>query len=193
MGNVVNRKPPAGNPSFGVFHVLLSVNTPDYPSSQWIVNPLALSSLIGNGTSSNPQVPKKYWINDPDGGNVLREMTTQEKDVVDAAELGPLKQERKALLTQNTSSYLDGRYPSDTQLQILNLRHTATVAQQAAIGEYLDWYRSVFQGLDAALSAIDLATTSAQVSAVVFDPSTFTPSDPLFELQQATTVVVPPP
>lgn len=183
MGNVVNRKAPAGNPSYAEYHVLLSVNTPDYPSSQWIVNPLALLSLIGNGTTTVPQTPKKYWIVDPPASNVLREMTPAEKAIVDQAELGPLKAERKALLTQAAQSYLDSRYPPEVQTQLLNLRPTATGLQLQGHVAYLAWYRSVHTGLLLQTTAVDNATSSAQISAITFDPAPFTASDPLFHPQ----------
>ena len=53
---------------------LKSVNTPDYPTVDWIINP-DLSALAG--------VPTKYWTIT---GDVITEMTQGEKDAVDAAE-----------------------------------------------------------------------------------------------------------
>lgn len=54
---------------------LESVNTPDYPESDWIINP-DMSGVEG--------VDRKYWklVND-----VPTEMTAQEKQAVDDAEL----------------------------------------------------------------------------------------------------------
>jgi hypothetical protein len=51
-----------------------SVNTPDYPVENWIINP-DLSSLI--------ETDSKYWIVE---GDTVRDMTDVEKDVVDANE-----------------------------------------------------------------------------------------------------------
>ena len=51
-----------------------SVNTPDYPVENWIINP-DLSSLI--------ETDSKYWVIE---GDTVRDMTDVEKDVVDADE-----------------------------------------------------------------------------------------------------------
>lgn len=51
-----------------------SVNTPDFPVENWIINP-DISSLIETDT--------KYWVIE---GDTVRDMTDVEKDVVDAAE-----------------------------------------------------------------------------------------------------------
>lgn len=64
MSDVVNRT---------TCEYLKSVNTPDYPVEDWIINP-DLSAL--------EEVPQKYWK--IDGDNVL-EMTQAEKDAVDEA------------------------------------------------------------------------------------------------------------
>lgn len=52
---------------------LTSVNTPDYPSGTWVINP-DMSPVAG--------VPQKYWKLT---GDVVSEMSQAEKDVVDAA------------------------------------------------------------------------------------------------------------
>lgn len=49
-----------------------SVNTPDYPSSDWLINP-DMSAVVN--------VPRKYWKL---VGNNVVEMTQTEKDAVDA-------------------------------------------------------------------------------------------------------------
>ena len=51
-----------------------SVNTPDFPVENWIINP-DLSSLI--------ETDSKYWVIE---GDTVRDMTDVEKDVVDANE-----------------------------------------------------------------------------------------------------------
>jgi hypothetical protein len=68
MANVVNR-------TAVPVVVLYSVNTPDYPETEWIINP-DLTALAS--------VPQKYW---KVSGDLVIEMTAAEKAVVDAAEL----------------------------------------------------------------------------------------------------------
>ncbi len=70
MANVLNRT---------TKQYLESVNTPDYPTEDWIINP-DLSSVSG--------VDKKYWFLD---GDTVREMTAAEKD---AAYLSTAKTEK---------------------------------------------------------------------------------------------------
>jgi hypothetical protein len=60
MGTVVNRK---------TGEILESVNTPDYPNEEWIINPAI------------PEVPDQYLKID---GDEVLEMTDEEKSEVDA-------------------------------------------------------------------------------------------------------------
>lgn len=58
---------------------LRSVNTPDYPASDWIINP-NLSAVAG--------VPTQYWAI---SGNTITEMSPAQKAAVDAAEAAAAK------------------------------------------------------------------------------------------------------
>jgi hypothetical protein len=53
-----------------------SVNTPDFPPADWIINP-DLSAVTGE--------PNKYWIIDPPGSDIVRLATPAEQAVIDAA------------------------------------------------------------------------------------------------------------
>lgn len=77
MADVLNRT---------TMQLLSSVNTPDYPSSDWIINP-DLSAVAG--------VAVKYW---KVAGDVVAEMDQSEKDVVDAAELAEVKKAARAYI-----------------------------------------------------------------------------------------------
>lgn len=66
MADVVNRT---------TKQYLRSVNTPEYPVVDWIINP-DVSALAG--------VPTKYWVI---SGDVITEMDQTAKDAVDAAEV----------------------------------------------------------------------------------------------------------
>ena len=79
MATVVNKAAPDGDPSYPDFQVFLSANTPDFPPAQWVRNSSNLDGLIGTGTDTDPQVPKRYWIVDPPSSQNLREMTPAEK------------------------------------------------------------------------------------------------------------------
>jgi hypothetical protein len=78
MATVVNRT---------TAKVIYSVNTPDYPPAEWLINP-DLSAL------SN--VPQKYWKVASDS---VVEMTAQEKSAVDAALLAARRDQIEAKTT----------------------------------------------------------------------------------------------
>lgn len=80
-----------------------SVNTPDYPTSDWIVNP-DMSNVEG--------VPLKYWKLD---GTDVVEMSQAEKEAVDAAGL----QSRKD--TANNYS-VDTKIAITALVKVLNTR-----------------------------------------------------------------------
>jgi len=65
MADVLNRT---------TLQYLRSVNTPDFPVLDWVINP-DLTAVVG--------VPQKYWKLT---GDIVSEMTQPEKDAVDAAE-----------------------------------------------------------------------------------------------------------
>jgi hypothetical protein len=73
-----------------------SVNTPDYPTEDYLINPASLSSLEGT-------VPSKYWKVNA-GGDDLEEMTQGEKDAVDndPDNLTALKAQRYEEITERS-------------------------------------------------------------------------------------------
>lgn len=88
MANVVNRtKMPV--------EILYSVNTPDYPESEWIINP-DLTIL--------ETVPLKYI---KIVGDLLVEMTAEEKAAIDAAELAAYKKKVVADVCQARERKID--------------------------------------------------------------------------------------
>lgn len=66
MANVLNRE---------TRQLILSANTPDYPPSEWIINP-ELSAVAG--------WPARYWKID---GNAVTLMTVEERNALDVADL----------------------------------------------------------------------------------------------------------
>jgi len=67
MANVVNKT---------TMQLVLSANTPDYPSADWLHDPASLGSLIA------ANVPSRYWKL---SGDDIAEMSQSEKDAVDSA------------------------------------------------------------------------------------------------------------
>ena len=72
MANVINKNNKI---------LLYSVHTPGYNTKEWIINP------------SLPGCEKKYWKIE---GELVKEMTSQEKAVIDGQELNVLKELRKS-------------------------------------------------------------------------------------------------
>lgn len=70
--------------------LVTSVNTPDYPTGTWVINP---------DMSPVAAVPTKYWKLT---GDALSEMSQAEKDVVDAADFPAYKQAKNAAIDQRT-------------------------------------------------------------------------------------------
>jgi hypothetical protein len=89
--------------------VLRSVNTPDYSTSDWLINPGSLASLISAG------VPPEYW---KVSGNDLAEMTASEKEAVDndADNLLALKLQRYLEIDAKTNLMIGSgfQYPIST-------------------------------------------------------------------------------
>ena len=70
MANVINRK---------TFRYLQSVNTPDFDSADWLINP---------DLSGVQRVPARHWKVERDA---VVEMTQAEKDVVDTPKANPAR------------------------------------------------------------------------------------------------------
>jgi hypothetical protein len=79
----------------GTVVVLYSVNTPDYPSADWIINP-DLSALTG--------VQRKWW---KIVGDDVLEMEQAEKDLLAAAELPSVKEAKAAAIDGRTRELLE--------------------------------------------------------------------------------------
>ena len=83
MADVLNRT---------TLQYLQSVNTPDYPVVDWVINP-DLSGVAG--------VPQKYWKLT---GDVVSEMSQAEKDAVDAAVQPSVRWHASSVLTDAEKS-----------------------------------------------------------------------------------------
>lgn len=84
MSNVINR---------ATLELRVSVNTPDFPVGEWIVNP-DLSAVTA--------VPKRYW---KVRGDAVVEMTAPEKAAVDASETARDKTEFLVARSRNGTLY----------------------------------------------------------------------------------------
>lgn len=101
---------------------LPSVNTPDYPTVDWIINP-DVSALAG--------VPTKYWNI---SGDTVTEMTQPEKDAVDAAEQANfIAQARQALKDNYNQSIVSDKAIVLMLLDEINILRAALAEIKAEI------------------------------------------------------------
>jgi len=100
MSTVVNKT---------TFQVRRSVNTPDFPTSSWLVNPPGLVTLEA------ASVPPKYWKLNGTGDD-LEEKTTGEKDTQDAADLPANKHARHVEIDERTVELINGGFAHDSKV-----------------------------------------------------------------------------
>ena len=160
--------------------VYRSINTPDFPTTEWVINSPNLDALVGTGSDADPQVPKRYWVISPAGSQTLREMTQLEKDAVDVSGtlLAAAKTKRKDRLQIAADSFIKGRYTDQQQQNLQNLAGTVSGAQKTLLDSYFRWYESVHAGLSTAFAAVDAASTIPAVEAVSMVFTTFIGTDP---------------
>lgn len=144
-----------------------SVNNPDYPPSEWVINPDM--SAVNN-------VDKRYWVID---GDTVREMTTAEKDAAMPTWQAQHLEGLKAAVNQ----YGESRY---SEVDEMRLKHAYNRAKSegmtnraAYCKQVLDWEDALFAEYAARQSQIQGAATHDEVFAVSLDFSSFDATDPL--------------
>lgn len=188
MATAVNKPAPLGDPSFDDFFVLLGVSAQQYPPSQWVVNSPALSSLIGNGSENEPDIPKRYWIISPPSSQNLREMTNAEKAVVDASGSGlsALKQQKIIELETASAEYVRSKYSNELMLFFQQLLPTRSGPRLVALNTWFDWAASVLSATGNAERSVLGAPNADAVNAVTVDFAPFDLSDPHTSLADIT-------
>jgi len=179
MASAVNRS------SFQVFLRGVPRDGSGFPSSDWIINPPNLRTLIGRGSPDFPEVPKRYWIIEPQ--NNLREMTASEKTAADTAptSLADTRALARELVLNAASQFLENRYSSALREAFLGLRVRASGAPLVRLNAYFDWLTTLYATVQARMVDINNAPTIPTVLAVTFDPAPLIASDPLVRLGQA--------
>ena len=175
MANVLNKT---------TMKYLKSVNTPDYPTTDWWINPdVERDALIAAG------VPTKHWKANADDTSVA-EMTQAEKDVVDAAAVPGNMVAKIEQASAEVRAYIIARYDEDTQSSLAFLYERAIALgktnRAAHIAPAIDWvFESVLTYFYARKSAMAATTTQAELDAESWDYSTFDASDPLVTIESA--------
>lgn len=124
------------------------------------------------------QVPSHYWVIDAD---VLREMTTDEKAVVDAGIIAATKAQRKAELLADTEAMIASRYPDAIREQLMSMFTRSALAglanRAAYIGALAAWADAASLAWATACAYVDAAESLEAIAAVQVDGS-FLASDP---------------
>jgi len=150
MGNVFNKT---------TKEYRTSVNTPDYPESDWVRNPAGAAALVAAG------VPSSEWKEDPAGS--VREMTAAEKD---ASILSSRKAAKVGALKNAVTVYIGGKYDQGQQTTVAGLWAEAlsnNLTNRKALAQgIMDWVNSVLAEFYNRKNAVLAASTVAAVAAV---------------------------
>jgi len=161
MGNVLNRK---------TLEYLSSVNTPDYPESEWIINP-DLESLA--------TVPRQYWKVD---GYSVREMTSSEKKVVDDGSIADWKKTRISQLQNEFGRYIENHYSTLDRVLLSSLlanAHAAGASKRSGLIErIISWVVEVYSYYINMAKVIQNSSTTESVRDALWDFSVYDASDP---------------
>ncbi len=147
--------------------VKVSVNTPEYPPSDWLINPTI------------PDAPKRYWIVEGDG---LREATEEEKGPIDVEYLAQQKESRIQELREQYEDALDSRYKTRTLLYASYLLTKAMASMEEETVEYLSglaqWVEDGDVLVEAAEELIESCETADDVQAVSLTLTSWLAADP---------------
>lgn len=157
-----------------------SINTPDYSTDDWLVNP-DLSSVSG--------IPEYYWkvTGTPPGGSV-EEMNPSEKSAVDSTRLSDAKVLRKTQLESIKERYLNSKYREEDR-RVFNSMYAKGFKNKPKRREYLEsyisWLEQVEQELITRKGQVDSANTLSEINSVSFDEETLDISNPDVTINQA--------
>lgn len=161
MANVLNRL---------TMEYLTSVNTPDYPTVDWVLNP---------DLDSVQNVPVKYW---KITGDVVSEMDQAEKDIVDALLLPGIKLARKDYLRNRGDDLIASQgYTTEIKQNLLSV-YSDSIKIKPNKSNYLqpwmDWLNQINVEVKIKQDAVDAATTINTVNEIELDSVTLIAADP---------------
>jgi len=148
----------------------LSVNTPDFPKSDWLINP-DLTTVAG--------VPVEYW---KITGDTVSEMDQSEKDAVDAVLIVAEKQAKINEFNYTASRIVEDRYFA-SQMSILSSMLAESYKDEqdnraAYIKQFVDWGNSITNELTSKTAEVNSKTTRGDVADVRWDTTTIIEADP---------------
>lgn len=168
MADVIHRTERDSN---GFLLRAYSVNTPNYDTDDWLVNP-DLSGVEG--------VAEYYWkVTGTPPGGAVEEMNQAEKDVVDAARLATAKTIMKPSLAAAGDAYVSQRYPNWAQLDVLYIDAVRDRPNRwGYLIPYMKWREKVSAEVKVKQDAVDAATDADDAYAIALDTTTLDAEDP---------------
>lgn len=161
MATVINRT---------TAQLLFSVNTPDFPTTDWLINP-DLTAVMG--------VPHEYW---KVSGDTVVEMSQSEKDEVDAVLIVSEKKAKIDAYYYEATRIVEDVYAASVMsgfsALLTDAVATGLMNRAAYIYNLLNWGLAVRQAWENKEAEINSKTTRADVAAVTWDTSALIAADP---------------
>tara|TARA_R100001530_G_scaffold22267_1_gene18346 strand:- start:13 stop:570 length:558 start_codon:yes stop_codon:yes gene_type:complete len=156
------------------FEIKLSVNTPDYSPSEWLINPTI------------PQAPKRYWIVD---GNELTIKDATGQATADAEYLVSQKESRKNELETEHLEELETRYPAHRrealQLLLTEAMITGNIERAEYIGQAVAWAEQGRTDLYTVQDQVDAAVTPEEANTQTLNLEDWLAVDPKISVRTA--------
>jgi hypothetical protein len=168
--------------------LLMSANTADYigDTTRYAIMPIFPSGVLYRHLKLVPGeiLFKGQMI----ATGIVTEMTQQEKDAVDAAELPGAKEANARVLELASQGYVGNHYDMGAQTS-MNALLTEAIAyglvnRAACIGTVLNWVKNVIGYYNDRRDAVMDAVTLAELEAVTWDFTIYDATDPKVTLKQ---------
>jgi hypothetical protein len=162
---------------------VFSINTPEYSTDDWLINP-DLSGVSG--------VPEYYWkVTGTPPAGAVEEMSTSEKDSVDADRLSDAKTVKKVQLVADKESYLNSRYQEGDR-KSFNAMYSKGLRKKpnrmAYVEPFMVWIEQVDQELIDRQNEVDSAVTITEISSIELDTATLDSADPGISISGALSI-----
>ena len=165
MATVVNKE---------TFQVIPSVNTPEYNTSEWLINP------------DIPEAPKRHW---KVSGSSLTLKSASAIATADAEYLSQVKLDKKSALQSQLEDAVGSKYTDGEKMSLLLILQLAIASQNTARITYVSqiavWIDAGQDILYAGDDLVDAASTVEDVGAIDLDLDSWLSSDPQVVIRTA--------
>jgi vacuolar-type H+-ATPase subunit C/Vma6 len=168
------------------FQIIESVNSPDYDTISWLINPPGLDALLIGA------IPTRYWkIVDDD----LAEMDQTEKDAVDtnATNVAAMILALQDQIDFDVSNYILTRYTTTQQVSFTKLYvdglRKKLIPRVEYVQGFFDWVDTVVAYGDSLKTQVAAYTSLTQAETLVKDFTPFNATDPNITTTNAMTII----